>query len=272
MTPLVSIIVPAYNQEQWIAQTLDSVLAQTYQQWECIVMDDGSGDRTVEIARDYARRDGRFRVYSQENGGPSRARNQAILFSEGTYILPLDADDTVSPLYLEVAMKRFSDHPETKLVYCKADLIGALSGPWNLRPYAYDGFIRVNCIFNACIFRRSDYDRAGGYDESMRSGLEDWDFLIGMLQKDDVVYQIPKVMFHYRIRDDSHTSIARTHEPELFLAIMAKHPDVYKDLAFHELREKALNPDWRLEQRIGHVLLKPKRLFRALLDSFRKDR
>ena len=260
----VSIIVPAYNQQEWIADTLDSVLAQTYPDWECIVMDDGSTDRTLEIAESYSGRDSRIRVFSQVNGGPSNARNNAIKHSKGEYILPLDADDLISPQYLELAVKRFSEFPETKLVYCQADFTGDMSGPWELRPYVYDEFIRINCIFNACMFRRSDFDKTGGYDESMRSGLEDWDFLIGLLRKEDIVFQLPEVLFHYRRRVASQTSLAAEHEPELFLHIIANHPDVYKDVIFSEMRERVINEDFALELKLGHALLKPKRIIRSL--------
>lgn len=267
--PEVSVIIPAFNQERWIAETLDSVLAQSFTDWECVVMDDGSSDGTLAVAEDYARRDERIRVFSQPDRGVSSARNNAIRHSSGTFLLPLDADDTISPSYIETAMKRFAEVPETKLVYCRADFFGDMSGEWDLRPYKWDDFIRINCIFNACLFRRSDYDRTPGYDESMKNGLEDWEFLLSLLGPEDVVYQIPDVLFHYRRRADSKTSVAATREPELFHYIVSRHSEIYKDIIFNELRASVINPDLGLERKVGHVILKPRRLFKAL---FKKGR
>lgn len=266
--PLVSVIVPAYNQEQWIAETLDSVLAQTFADWECVVLNDGSTDKTLSIAEEYARKDGRFRVFSQPNAGLSAARNQGIRHAEGEYILPLDADDTISPGYLEAAMKRFSEVPETKLVYCKADFFGALTGPWKLPPYQWERFIRVNCIFCSCVYRRADFDRVGGYDETLRQGLEDWNFLLSLLQPEDIVYQIPQVFFHYRRRSESMSIISLEKEQELYFEVVKRHPELFRSRVYHDLRERAIYPDLDLERKVGHVILKPKRLIRSL---FMKD-
>ncbi len=266
MNVLVSIIVPAYNQQDFIRETLDSILLQTYQNWECIIMNDGSTDNTEAIAKSYSEKDGRIKVYSQPNGGPAKARNNAIRLSHGEFILPLDADDTISPEYLEIAIKRFTEFPETKLVYCKADFFGRKNKPWRLPPYQYDSLLLSNCIFSSCIYRRRDYDQTEGYDESM-IGWEDWDFLISLLEPEDTVYQIPQVLFHYRQHSISRSSYANKNQTELFWKIVVKHPKKYKKLIM-SMRDYYLhwnmNPDSELERKIGHVLLKPRRLFREL--------
>ena len=98
---LVSIITPCYNGERYIAETIESVLGQSYTQWEMIVVDDGSVDRTAEIAEAYARRDGRVQLLRQANGGTARARNAAMSVARGRYIALLDADDVWEPCFLE---------------------------------------------------------------------------------------------------------------------------------------------------------------------------
>lgn len=262
--PIVSIIVPAYNQQDYISETLDSVLSQTYQNWECVIMNDGSTDDTPSIAESYSAKDRRFKLYSQPNGGLSSARNSAIQHARGEYILPLDADDLISPTYVEEAIRRFLDYPETKLVYCKADIFGDMNGPWELFPYDYERFLAINCIFCSCFFRREDYLQAGGYDEKLKEGLEDWDFLIRLLHKDDIVYQIPKVLFHYRKRlgTNNLTSTTARSESKVFFQVITKYPDIYKDKVFEMLRKPFLHPEASLEEKIGHILLKPVRLFR----------
>ncbi len=110
----VSIIIPAYNAERFLAATLDSVLAQTFADWECVIVDDGSSDRTGAIAEEYAQRDGRFRAVHQANGGQAAARNSGIEAGnpECPYIIFLDSDDLWEPDALEVLTGTLSRHPE----------------------------------------------------------------------------------------------------------------------------------------------------------------
>ena len=91
----VSIIIPAYNAAKTIADTLNSVLAQTYPEWEAIVVDDGSTDATGEIVRRFLRRDARFRIVAKCNGGEAAARNSGIAEARYDWLLFLDADDWI---------------------------------------------------------------------------------------------------------------------------------------------------------------------------------
>lgn len=91
--PFVSVIIPAYNAERWLDDSLGSVLAQSFDDWEAVVVNDGSTDNTVEVASNYANQDKRIRVISQENGGISAARNTGIDNARGRYVFFLDADD-----------------------------------------------------------------------------------------------------------------------------------------------------------------------------------
>lgn len=226
--PLVSIIVPCYKQAEYIAETLDSVLTQTYCNWECIIVNDGSPDNTEDIVAKYIAVDGRFKYFWKENGGVATARNYGIKNSIGEYVLPLDADDLIEPTYVEKAVDCFLMNPQTKLVYCKADRFGKENGNWNLEPYEYEKFIWRNCIFCTAMYRRADYDQTGGYNANMIYGDEDWDFLLSLLNKDDVVHRIEEVLFHYRIKSESRTTESATpHVEESFVQIYKNHPDVY---------------------------------------------
>src|SRR2546425_6261438 len=95
MQPLVSILIPAYNAEPWIADTIRSALAQTWPRKEIIVVDDGSRDQTLSIARQFASKN--VSVVTQENQGASAARNRALALSQGKFIQWLDADDLIAP-------------------------------------------------------------------------------------------------------------------------------------------------------------------------------
>ena len=93
MKSVVSIIVPCYNQAQFLPDALDSLLSQSYSDWECIIVNDGSQDNTAEVANCYCKKDSRFRYLTQSNQGLANSRNNGIKLSVGKYILPLDADD-----------------------------------------------------------------------------------------------------------------------------------------------------------------------------------
>ena len=99
---LISVIVPIYNVENYLRMCLDSIQNQTYKNFECLLINDGSPDNSAEICREYVAKDSRFRYFEKENGGVSSARNLGIECSEGVYITFVDSDDWVEPDYLEV--------------------------------------------------------------------------------------------------------------------------------------------------------------------------
>ncbi len=101
---LVSIITPLYNGERFLSQTIESVLAQTYSDWEMLIINDGSKDNSESIAREYAARDTRIQVFNQPNGGSAAARNNGIRRAQGRYIALLDADDLWEPTFLEMQL------------------------------------------------------------------------------------------------------------------------------------------------------------------------
>src|SRR6185437_10688188 len=113
---LVSVIVPCYNYAHFLGEVLDSVLAQTYSNWECIIINDGSPDNTEEVALDYCAKDRRFKYFYKKNGGHSSARNYGIKQSNGKYIMPLDADDILDPKYLKEAVSKIESDENIKLV------------------------------------------------------------------------------------------------------------------------------------------------------------
>ena len=273
MKPTLSIVVPCYKQAEFLSQTLDSILKQTFQDWECIVVNDGSPDNTSEVAGKYVKLDPRFRLIETENGGVSAARNIGIRASSGEFILPLDGDDIILPKYTQLAIERFRQHPETKLVYCQARFFGEKKGFWDLPEYEWDKFIFNNSIFNPCIFRRSDFDKTAGYNEKMRVGLEDWDFLLSFLNKDDVVYRIPKVLLLYRIKRVSKTvTEVESNKKSLAWEIIDHHPDIYRDFLFRNMAlitPQSTDKTEKLDKAIGHVITKPIRLIRKLILKFK---
>lgn len=203
MDNFVSIIVPCYNQAQFLSDALKSVLSQTYSSWECIIVNDGSTDNTEEVAKAFCLKDSRFKYIIKENSGLPAARNTAIKNSAGEYILPLDSDDIIGEVYLDKAIKHFVDFPETKLVYCKAEFFGDVIKQWELEEYNYENLLFRNMIFCSALFKRIDFNKTIGYNENMIYGLEDWDFWLTLLNEKDIVYRIPETLFYYRIKPNS---------------------------------------------------------------------
>lgn len=270
----VSIIVPCFNQAKYLPETLDSVLAQTYLNWECVIVNDGSPDNTEEIAKRYLDKDARFRYVRQENKGLASARNTGISNSDGEYILPLDSDDIILPAYVEKAINRFLGYPKTKLVYCRAELFGVHNREWNMKDYSYDSIIWNNCIFCSALYKRVDYNSTCGYNPNMKHGFEDWDFWLSLLKKDDIVYQIDEILFRYRTKNNSMVSnLIQNHVEEMYIQIYKNHKELYepymedyknrvvlnKELSseLHAAESELLRLRNTMAYRVGKILLKP---------------
>lgn len=226
---LVSIIVPCYNQACYLPETLDSVLNQTYENWECIIVNDGSPDNTSEVVNKYINKDKRFLLIEQVNQGLAMSRNNGIHESHGEFILPLDSDDLIEPTYIEKAINYFLENPETRLVYSEADRFDQTREYWKLPEYKYEDEIWSNRIFCSAIYRRSDFDKTNGYNPNMKGGFEDWDFWLSLLNADDHVYRIPEVLFHYRYRRNSMLCEADKKKDFLYKQIYINHPEIYSE-------------------------------------------
>lgn len=125
---MISIVVPVYNAELYLKRCLDSILAQTFKQWEAVCVDDGSSDASQSIMEEYARKDNRFRVFTQKNGGASVARNFGIKIAQGDYLFFLDSDDELVPNCLELMWDEVENHPGVEMVM----------GAWKARYPAVD--------------------------------------------------------------------------------------------------------------------------------------
>lgn len=224
----VSIIVPCYNQAQYLDEALQSVLEQTYVNWECIVVNDGSPDNTEEVAKKWLEKDNRFKYIYQENTGVSGARNIGITNAAGEFILPLDADDKISTEYVSIAVDSFNQDVSLKVVYCKAEKFGDEVGLWNLPLYSLKALAIDNMIFCSAIYRKSDWERVGGYDEKMIHGLEDWEFWIAILKKGGEVKCLDEVGFFYRIKNVSRNNQFNSNDEKYLLEYMSvKHVDFF---------------------------------------------
>ena len=207
---LVSVIIPSYNLGQYLPQTLKSVMDQTFEDWECLIVENGSTDASMNVVTDFCAADSRFvPVVFQENVGVAAARNRGLELAEGEYILFLDADDLLDPHYMDAAMAAFKLDPSLDVVYGKAERFGAET-TWDLPPFSMDTMLASNCLYISCLFRRSalmaDGKLSVGFDPGFKTGYEDWDFWLTLfehLDHEPRVLRLPSVCFYYRTRRNS---------------------------------------------------------------------
>ena len=222
----VSIIIPCYNQSKYVIDAIESAAAQTYPEIEIVCINDGSTDETAEIITGIAPKFKQMLFLDQkENKGVVKARNLAISKSTGTYILPLDADDAIEPDYVEKAVKILQNNPEIGVVYCKARYFGSKQGIWKLPEFNKNEMLYTNHVFVSALFRKSDFEKLGGYKEYMNDGYEDWDLWLSFLENGFKFHQIDEFLFNYRqYKEESRTSkITKTQMDNIYKNIISHH-------------------------------------------------
>lgn len=224
---IISIVVPCYNQAQYLDECLQSVLVQTYQHWECIIINDGSIDNTEKVAQEWVAKDNRFKYFYKENGGLCSARNGGITIAEGEWILPLDSDDYISSDYLDLARKHF-ENPAVKVIYCEAQKFGDVNEKWVLPEFSLMQLAAENLIFCTAFFRKFDWQNVGGYDEKLIIGYEDWEFWINLLKESGEVVKLENICFYYRTKENSMlVNLKRTKNKSAVMYIEKKHLDFF---------------------------------------------
>lgn len=208
-----SIIVPAYNAEKFIAETLQSILAQTWSDFECLVIDDGSTDNTVAMVRTFT--DPRIRVIVQENfGGPARPRNVGLDQASGDYIFIFDADDLMAPNKVELAIKALDENPKTDMLFTNFisiddngktlsnNYLEAYDTLWNLiggvptenaaviipAKEIYSAIIKINFVgTSGVVLRKSALTKTDRFNETLKNS-DDRLFWILFTKNHDVIY------------------------------------------------------------------------------------
>ena len=264
--PLVSIIVPCFNQGKFVRETLVSVQRQTFPDFECIIVNDGSTDNSLEEINSFCKEDARFSFYDKVNEGVSVARNYGIAHSHGQYILPLDADDIIAPEYLQATVDFFKENPHVKLVYTDTCFFGKRKGRQNLPDYSFELLLCRNLINCTALYKKVDFDKTSGYNPNMSSGLEDWDFWLSFLTPNDIVRKIDKDLFFYRIKGQSRNVDASYKILQLTKQLWRNHKDLYGDFFLDPRQfEEYQMIVGSLEYKIGKTILKPFRVMRSFL-------
>lgn len=262
---LLSIIIPFYNTPQYIEKCLLSAKYQFTGHKEIILVDDGSDKKSKYVLKNLNHL--YDKLITQENMGQSIARNKGISMAKGKYVMVLDSDDYFEADFCTSAVDILKNK-NCRLVTCwanrvvndiKLDIYKPKGGGLN-------SFLFSNSAMGSAIFKKDDWAEIGGYDQLMRTGWEDWEFYIRLLNLGGVCKVVPQVLLNYRMREGSTTAIANKQKPQLFKYIFKKHKELYSkhyeelvDFLTHLLesekkeRLKLLSkPDYKL----GHNLLK----------------
>ena len=220
-SPAVSVVMPTRNRASVIGEAIASVQAQSFTDWELIIVDDGSSDGTDGTIASFLS-DPRIRYVAQEFSGHSAARNRALRQARGTLVAYLDSDNLWYPNFLAAAVTVLRAYPDCDCIY------GALVSKEHVEPprtILFERFdrgrlLRENYVdLNTLVHRRTLTETHGGFDESL-DRLVDWDLLLRFTQ-DKPARRVPVLAAHYRIVDDLRVSVTRPHAPN-FEAIRRK--------------------------------------------------
>jgi glycosyltransferase involved in cell wall biosynthesis len=200
---LVSIVMPAYNVEKYLGETVDCVFAQSYEKLEVVLVDDGSTDRTLSVARGYG---DRIRIVEQSNHGVSYARNVGLAECRGEYVHFLDCDDLLSPQFYERLVEPLVEEPDLDASYCSEE---AFEGDWKDRRTVwksdkseYEGnlyrtvLLRSNLSPANVLYRRSSIAFVGGFDVTIKTS-EDYDFQLRFAHHAKM-RRVPEAVYYYR--------------------------------------------------------------------------
>jgi hypothetical protein len=234
MKKLVSVVIPCYNHALFLAEALNSVLEQTYDNWECIIVNDGSSDNTETIANDWCKKDIRFKYFFKENGGLSSARNLGLANSKGDFILFLDSDDFIAPEKLLLSVKSFMEDTSLDLVITdfnsvlRAKLVQLepfvklADFTFNLENILHKWDLGFSIPIHCALFKK---DSVGDirFNEKLKA-KEDWLFWIQFFKSDSRTLYINQPLVTYRMHEDSMTKnvLLMNNNQELVINLIKK--------------------------------------------------
>ncbi|OHB79357.1 MAG: hypothetical protein A2Z25_15860 [Planctomycetes bacterium RBG_16_55_9] len=228
----ISVIVPCYNQACYLPQAVESLIRQTYMNWECIIVNDGSTDDTVEVANQLIAKypDRQIRFIDKLHSGVSDTRNVGIEVATGEWILPLDSDDMFEPGFMQRAVDIVEREPKVDIVFSNVQEFGASHGQWIPDEYSRQQVMVTDTMPYASFYRKELWYKVGGYDGplSVIRQPEDWSFWISCSKHNVVVKRIQEKLFLYRVHPQSTYLTAIKPNRRLAWAFVATcHPDLY---------------------------------------------
>jgi glycosyltransferase involved in cell wall biosynthesis len=228
--PTVSVITRCYAQAQYLPDAVASVVAQAFDDWELIIVDDGSPDDTAQVAQDLIDRHPgrRIRLLRGPNRGLSGALNTGIEAALGRYILPLDADDEIAPTFLESTVRLLEERPDIAIAFGDQQRFGDESSYNRLPDFSAFMLPLSNTLSYCSLYRTEVWSAVGGYKPNMSVGYEDWDFWIGAVEHGYRAARAEGAVTWYRVHLGSMAQVAQERNRELRLQLRANHPRLYR--------------------------------------------
>jgi len=222
---LISVVIPCFNSGATLEKTVASVKAQTWMNWEIIVVDDGSTEHATCVV--LSAMEG-VALVRQSNFGLPAARNAGFRAARGEYVLPLDADDWLEPMALEAMMQVLKSQANASFVFCDLQLEGEASGVLQ-KHYNFFEQLSLNQLPYCLLMPKRLWTEAGGYDESMRLGYEDWEFNVRLGILGYFGQRVAQPLFHYRV-SSSGMLISKSNRlhGRLWSEIQARHKSTYR--------------------------------------------
>lgn len=237
--PLISVVIPCYNHGQYLEEAILSVKKQTFNDYEIIVVNDGSTDSyTIKILDELKIKYKDISFIDQGNGHLSNARNNGIRKSRGEFFLPLDADDAIAATMLAECYEKIIKNPGAGFVYTYTKLFGDTNEVMVRKSYNFYDLLQTNYVVASSLFRKSAWENVGGYDENMKSGYEDWEFLIRLGKKGWFGEIVRKPLFGYRKHGKSMVDEAIKKHAINCAYIKKKHSDIYSKKELCKIKKK----------------------------------
>jgi glycosyltransferase involved in cell wall biosynthesis len=241
----ISVIIPCYEQGIYLIECIESVLQQTQCPDEIIIVNDGSCDSITRqvINSDFIKTNA-FIIQNQTAQGLPLARNVGIQHAQGTYILVLDADDKIAPRYIESATKILKEYSSVGIVCGDGMFFGARSGKTSFPEFSKWRMTMDNCIFSASIFRKTDWEQVGGYCDDFRSGFEDWDFYLSLLESGLEYQHLNEIVYYYRRHNANMTNSLDRNlkmKEKLYSLLLKRHERFFRQHAYDALLHSYVN-------------------------------
>lgn len=226
--PLVSIIIPCYNYGEYIDEAVGSALNQTYKNIEVIIVNDASTDsNTIEKLNMLEKQENVTVIHHKKNKKLPATRNTGIKVAKGTYILPLDADDTVEPTIVEKTVKVLEERADVGFVSVGMRFFGNEDYIYIPPKFSFKKLLHQNIVTVTSLFRKIAWEEVGGYNEQFIHGYEDWEFWISLAKHGWNGYCVEEVLFNYRKHGYSMIDSAIEKHAALVHQIQQIHKDVY---------------------------------------------
>lgn len=223
----IGVVVTSYRQGEYVAEAVRSVQAQTRVPVEVVVVDDGSTDEATDHVLDRLR--SQVSVIRQPNAGVAAARNHGIRTLGTTYIAVLDGDDQWEPTFLEHTTALLEADGQCTAASSWLQMFGVATHVVEPAGGSLVNFLHRNACPASAVFRRTAWEQAGGYRETMRSGFEDWDFFLSVLEPGGRVDIVPAPLLRYRTHPSSLNVTSMTNRLERFREIITAHRSAYQD-------------------------------------------